>query len=92
MDSADESGRLTLNLGLMDWNEGLCPQHRYPRPHVYRPREAAQKLDAAFDKLGAHREYESFSLGYCVPEDSELVCKLLSAYRERTEITTLQSA
>lgn len=85
LDSADESGRLTLNLGLMDWNEkGYALSIDIRAPMCTGHEKLLQKLDAAFDKLGAHREYESFSLGYCVPEDSELVSKLLSAYRERT--------
>lgn len=85
LDSADESGRLTLNLGLMDWNEkGYALSIDIRAPMCTGHEKLLQKLDAAFDKLGAHREYESFSLGYCVSEDSELVSKLLSAYRERT--------
>ena len=85
LDSADESGRLTLNLGLMDWNEkGYALSIDIRAPMCTGHEMLLEKLDTAFDKLGAHREYESFSLGYCVPEDSELVSKLLSAYRERT--------
>lgn len=85
LDSADESGSLTLNLGLMDWNEkGYALSIDIRSPMCTGRDIILEKLDAAFQGLGARREYESFSPGCCMPEDSELVSRLLGAYRERT--------
>lgn len=84
LDKADESGRLTLNLGLMDWNEqgySLSIDIRAPISVGHdelRTRVAASLPSAALEDEGG------FSHGHYVPEDSELVSSLLRVYRSRT--------
>ncbi|MBQ6703857.1 MAG: Sapep family Mn(2+)-dependent dipeptidase [Clostridia bacterium] len=83
LDKADESGRLTLNIGLMDWNEqgySLSIDIRAPISVTFE--EIREKLAAALP-MTTPRD-ESFSPGHFVPEDSELVSGLLKVYRERT--------
>ena len=85
LDSSDDSGRLTLNIGLMNWNEdGYAISIDIRAPMCTGEDKLLTTLDNLFCDMGAVREYESFSEGHCVPEDSELVSKLLAVYRERT--------
>lgn len=82
IDCEDESGCLTLNSGLMDWDENgfrLDIDIRYP---ITMDNELLlNKLDAAFP---GERVDTMFKAGHFVPEDSELVQKLLKVYEERS--------
>lgn len=83
LDKADDSGRLTLNLGLMDWNEqGYSLSIDIRAPISVGHEELSEKLAASLP--GARLTDESFSHGHYVPEDSELVSGLLKVYRSRT--------
>lgn len=85
LDLADDSGRLTLNLGLMDWNErGYSLTLDIRAPITVGEDLLLKKLDAAFKEIGAARAEYSFSKGYYVSEDNELVCTLLNVYAART--------
>lgn len=85
LDLSDESGKLTLNLGLMDWNErGYSLSLDIRAPITVGEELLLGKLDAEFAALGATRAEHSFSKGYYVPEDNELVQTLLHVYAERT--------
>lgn len=85
LDFSDDSGRLTLNLGLMDWNEeGYSLSLDIRAPITVSQDLLLEKLDAAFKEIGATREEHSFSEGYYVPEDNELVRTLLNVYAART--------
>ena len=78
----DESGCLTINPGLMDWNEDgyrLDIDIRYP---ITMDNDLLlSKLDAA---IPGERVDTAFKAGHFVPEDSELVQKLLKVYEERS--------
>ena len=83
LDKSDESGRLTLNLGLMDWNDkGYALSIDIRAPISVLEDEISEKLAASLPM--AKLEDVSFSHGHYVPEDSELVSGLLKVYRERT--------
>ena len=85
LDLSDESGRLTLNLGLIEWNEQGFSITLDIRAPISVGRELLQgKLDAAFASFGAVRADSTFSEGYYVPEDNELVRTLLGIYAART--------
>ncbi len=85
LDLADESGRLTLNLGLMDWTEkGYSLTLDIRAPITAGQDILLEKLDGALCAIGATRAEHSFSAGYYVPEDNELVRTLLNVYTERT--------
>lgn len=85
LDLSDDSGRLTLNLGLMDWNErGYSLKLDIRAPITAGQDTLLEKLDAAFKEIGASRAEHSFSEGYYVPEDNELVRALLNVYAART--------
>ncbi len=82
LDATDESGRLTCNPGLMQWDsEGytVCIDIRYP---ITMDNDLLlAKLDAA---LAGERSDTMFKAGHFVPEDSELVQKLLAVYEARS--------
>ncbi len=85
LDISDDSGRLTLNLGLMDWNEqGFSITLDIRAPISAGCDLLLRKLDAAFTDFGASRANYTFSEGYYVPEDNELVRTLLDVYAART--------
>ncbi len=82
LDCEDASGRLTMNPGLMRWDENgyrLDLDIRYPisMDSALIP----QKLDAA---LSGTRGETAFKAGHYVSEDSELVKKLLAVYEARS--------
>ncbi|MDO5110797.1 MAG: Sapep family Mn(2+)-dependent dipeptidase [Clostridia bacterium] len=82
IDCTDESGRLTCNPGLMQWDsEGytICIDIRYP---ITMDNDLLlAKLDAA---IAGARSDTMFKAGHFVPEDSELVQKLLAVYEARS--------
>ena len=86
LDFTDDSGRLTLNPGVLKWDENgfeLTLDLRIPNSLE----EAAvnKALDALFDKIGGvEKIYYSYSKGFYMPEDTELVSKLMDAYIART--------
>jgi succinyl-diaminopimelate desuccinylase len=85
LDISDDSGRLTLNPGLMDYNEqGFSITLDIRAPISAGCDLLLEKLDAAFAGFGASRAEYMFSEGYYVPEDNELVRTLLDVYAART--------
>ncbi len=82
IDCEDESGRLTLNPGLMRWDEKgyrLDLDIRYP---ITMDNDLLlAKLDAT---LSGTRSETAFKAGHFVPENSELVQKLLHVYADRS--------
>ncbi len=82
LDCTDESGRLTCNPGLMQWDSKgytVCIDIRYP---ITMDNDLLlRKLDAA---LPGERNDTAFKAGHFVPEDSELVQKLLNVYEKRS--------
>lgn len=86
LDKEDESGKLTINLGVMEWTtDGLEMQIdvRAPLSVTRGDIESVfvEKFKAADIRCGSKTKFVE---GLYVPEDSELVTKLLQAYREYT--------
>ncbi len=86
LDRTDPSGRLTLNVGVIDWDEAglntLSVDIRAPISLGREELEAA--LNARLNPLGLAVSRATFSKGYRVPPESELVSKLLAVYEART--------
>ena len=86
LDKTDASGRLTLNVGIIDWDETgirrLAIDIRAPITMEQGEIEAA--LNARLNPIGLTVAATGFSKGYCMPPESELVSKLLQVYSART--------
>ena len=85
LDKEDESGRLTLNLGMMRWDENgfeLTLDLRCPvsLPECY----IRERLELALAATGGRIVSWNFIPGFSVPDDSEIVSKLLKVYRNRS--------
>ena len=85
LDKEDESGRLTLNVGVIRWDENgfeLTLDLRCPvsLSECY----IRERIELALAATGGKIVHWDFRPGFCVPEDSEIVSKLLKVYRERT--------
>ena len=82
---ADENGELTLNLGLLRFENGegwIGTDIRFPVTGT--GAYAAGLYQAMADKYGIRAEIPAPSEPHFVPEDSELVTTLLNVYREVT--------
>lgn len=81
----DATGKQTLNLGLVDWNEdGFRITLDLRCPSAVKEETVKEKLCKAFDECGAVLESFNFSEGYYLSEDSEVVSKLMKVYQDRT--------
>ena len=82
----DESGRLTLNVGVMQWtHEGFEMQIDIRAPLSTTRKEIEDIINQRIAGSGIHCGSKTkFVDGLYVPEDSELVVKLLQAYRDFT--------
>jgi len=82
---SDKAGKLTLNLGLVSWDENgfdITLDLRCPNPAKEdRVKEALLK---AFEECGASLSSFTFSKGFYLKEDTELVDKLMKVYQKRT--------
>jgi len=79
------SGGLTLNLGTLNADEthmSMKINYRYPVTFSYE--DCGPKLNSAFTSAGFVMENEVHKAKLYIPEDSELVTKLLKVYREQT--------
>lgn len=88
----DENGELTLNLGLLRFENGegwLGTDIRFPVTGT--GKYAVSLYQAMADKYGIRAEIPVPSEPHFVPEDSELVTKLLKVYREVTGETEAKS-
>ena len=85
LDQEDASGRLTFNAGLMDWNEaGYTVTFDLRVPISMSGDEVRAKLEEGMTKVGATlKEYE-FGQGYCIPDDTPFVQKLMDVFNSRT--------
>lgn len=85
LDMQDASGRLTLNLGRMEWDEsGVKIGLDIRAPMMLDEAGILARLNAALAPAGFELIRSSFSPGFCLDEDCELVRTLLSVYRGRT--------
>ena len=83
LDITDPSGRLTLNPGVIDWNENGIVKFMIDvrHPTSLSKDEVKEKQLAA---LGMTLVHEHSQDGLYVPEDSELVSKLMGVWEART--------
>ena len=83
LDISDPSGRLTLNPGVMVWDEDGIKEFkldvRHPTSLSNRVVKAKQE-----EALGMKAVWEHAQDGLYVPEDSELVSKLMKVWEERS--------
>lgn len=83
LDITDASGRLTLNPGVIDWDENgiekLMIDVRHPISLSAEDVKTVQKNALSMELVHEHAQH-----GLFVPADSELVSKLLDVYAERT--------
>lgn len=83
LDITDPSGRLTLNPGVIDWNENGIVDFKIDvrHPTSLSKEEVKAKQIAALNMTLVHEHAQD---GLYVPEDSELVSKLMAVYEART--------
>ena len=85
IDKQDASGRQTLNFGMIRWNsKGFELTLDLRCPTSIAREFILDKLDAAFAEIGAERTACSYSQGYSLDDNCELVSKLMEVYRNRT--------
>jgi len=85
IDKTDASGRQTLNIGIVNWDEnGFKITLDLRCPTSVPKEEIKERLDAAFAKIGAVCSDFDYSQGYSLSDDSVLVKSLLKVYKERT--------
>ena len=83
LDVTDASGRLTLNPGVIDWDEnGISALKIDVRHPISLSKEDVKAAETK--ALGMELVHEHAQHGLYVPADSELVSKLLAVYAERT--------
>lgn len=82
----DESGTLTLNVGIMQWtHEGFKMQIDIRAPLSTTRKEIEDAINAKISESGITCSPETkFVDGLYVPEDNELAAKLLQSYRDVT--------
>lgn len=83
LDATDASGRLTLNPGVMDWDENGVNAFKIDVRHPISLSKEDVKA-AEISALKMELVHEHAQDGLYVPADSELVSKLLDVYAERT--------
>ncbi len=83
LDIEDASGRLTLNPGVIDWNEEGIVDFKIDvrHPTSLSKEEVKAKQEAALTMKVTHEHAQD---GLFVPADSELVSKLMKVYEDRT--------
>ena len=89
LDVEDESGRLTTNVGVLDWNEnGYVLDLDVRAPIVCITEEDVRnKLEEGMKKAGAELIYFDYDMGYSIPDDSEFVQTVLNVFKTRTGVT-----
>jgi len=81
----DETGKQTLNVGIVDWNEeGFTIILDLRCPNAVKEETVKSSLTKVFDECGAELSGWSFSNGYYLSPDSEIVNKLMKVYQNRT--------
>lgn len=85
IDSSDASGRLTSNVGVVDWDEtGIKHMSMDIRAPISANGEhITEKLREAFSKAGMRETHSGYSNGYYMPPECELVSKLIGVYNAR---------
>ncbi len=88
LEAADDSGTLTLNVGIMNWDEtGIRELTLDIRAPITLPKaHILEKLDVGFAGAGLVRDSFSYTAGHYVDPESELVQKLLKVYEARAGV------
>ena len=86
LDITDASGRLTLNPGVMDWDETGIHRLTFDirAPISAKGEEIRDKLLAGLKDSGVEQYHITWSDGYYISPEHELVKKLLDVYARRT--------
>ncbi len=87
LDKSDASGRLTLCAGgVLRWDEKGISRFSVDirAPISVGEAEIRAALTAKLESAGITAAEQSFSQGYCIPRESELVTKLLGVYEKYT--------
>ncbi len=85
LDKADDSGRLTLNMGVIRWDEnGFRLTFDLRCPTSLSSEGIKKALCDAMEPTGSALSGFTFKPGYCIPDDAEIVTKLLQVFKERT--------
>jgi len=86
IDSEDTSGRLTMNCGVIKWDESGIERLSVDirAPISSNADHLTECLRKGFAKAGCEEVGHEYSDGYCVPEDSEIVSTLMGVYNEVT--------
>lgn len=85
LDDEDASGRLTLNVGLVDWDkDGFKITFDLRCPISMPESKIKEKLEGVFAPIGGSLASWNFKPGFSVPDDDPMVEKLLQIYVNRT--------
>lgn len=85
LDTEDDSGRLTLNVGVLRWDEQEISVTFDARcPHSLPAEQALDRLKEALAPAGFEVSHTRVQPGLLVPRGSELVRKLMGVYRAQT--------
>ncbi len=91
LDVQDETGRLTLNLGILHWDEqGLRLTTDVRAPLCLQPEAVGAKLAAKLEPLGLAFQKDHIQPGHALPLEGELVETLLRVYRDVTGDSSAQ--
>ena len=87
IDFTDESGRQTMNLGIMKWDEkGFELTFDLRCPNSADPEHIRSCFAKAAEDMRAEHKPGNYGKGFTIPADSELVSGLLKVFSERTGI------
>mgnify|MGYP003315263545 CR=1 FL=1 len=85
LDKEDASGRLTLNVGIVDWDkDGFKITFDLRCPISMAESEVKEKLENIFTPIDGKLTSWNFKPGFSVPDDDPMVRKLLDVYIART--------
>ncbi len=85
LDTTDDSGRLTFNVGVLKWNEQEVSITFDARcPHSLPTEQVLDRLNAILAPAGFEVTFTRIQHGLLVPKESELVQKLMGVYRAQT--------
>ena len=85
LDEEDASGRLTFNAGILDWDEeGYAITFDLRIPISLSAEHVREKLELGMKETGAVLTEYDFSQGYCIPDDTPFVQKLMEVFNSRT--------
>ena len=84
IDSKDASGRLTMNCGVIHWDESGIDRLTVDirAPITSNADFITEQLRAGFAKAGCEEVSHGYSDGYYIPPESEIVSKLMEVYND----------